>query len=135
MLLKRIIIYCLGYLKIEVEGFFIERFINSCRVKNILILGNKEKKDNTVGDVGVKLVETVRIPVYEGSNIKCDYFLKIKPVFEGNNIHVREFPINFNPLINSYLSLSPLIINESENPSFDNNIAPADIPTSIQPLS
>ena len=41
MLLKKLLIFCIGYLKIEVEGFFIERFINICRQKNILLHNNK----------------------------------------------------------------------------------------------
>ena len=35
------------------------------------------------------------MPSYTGSNIKCEYFLKIKCIFAGNNINVNEFMVNF----------------------------------------
>jgi hypothetical protein len=38
---------------------------------------------------------TYLMPSYTGSNIKCEYFLKIKCIFAGNNINVNEFMVNF----------------------------------------
>jgi hypothetical protein len=38
---------------------------------------------------------TYLMPSYTGSNIKCEYFLKIKCIFTGNNINVNEFMVNF----------------------------------------
>ena len=38
---------------------------------------------------------TYLIPSYTGNNIKCEYFLKIKCIFTGNNINVNEFVVNF----------------------------------------
>lgn len=37
MIFKKIIMFFIGYVNISVEGFFIERFINICKSKNILL--------------------------------------------------------------------------------------------------
>ena len=37
MIFKILIFYILGYLNIEVEGIFVERFINICKSKGILL--------------------------------------------------------------------------------------------------
>ena len=37
MFLKILFSYLLGYLKISVEGYYIERFINICKTNNITI--------------------------------------------------------------------------------------------------
>ena len=44
MYIKILLNYILGYITIEVEGYFIERFINLCRSKNILLWNSKRKK-------------------------------------------------------------------------------------------
>ena len=44
MLIKRILSLIQGYLKIVVEGFFVERFINNCTSKNILLWNSKLEK-------------------------------------------------------------------------------------------
>ena len=44
MFIKRILSLIQGYLKIVVEGFFVERFINSCTAKNIFLWNNKRDK-------------------------------------------------------------------------------------------
>ena len=44
MLIKRVLSLLSGYLNIVVEGYFIERFINSCISKNILLWNNKREK-------------------------------------------------------------------------------------------
>ena len=42
-----------------------------------------------------KKILTYFMPSYKGNNIKCEYFLKIKSIFNGNNINVNEVTINF----------------------------------------
>lgn len=45
MLIKIILSYILGYLKISVEGYYIERFINICKKNKIIIWNLKRRKD------------------------------------------------------------------------------------------
>ena len=45
MFLKIIFSYLLGYLKIIVEGYYIERFINICKSKQITIWNLKRNND------------------------------------------------------------------------------------------
>ena len=44
MLIKIIISYIFGYIKIAVEGYYIERFINICKKEKITIWKLKRKK-------------------------------------------------------------------------------------------
>lgn len=47
--------YILGYINIEIEGFFIERFINTCISKNILLWNMKREKSSILhANVGIK---------------------------------------------------------------------------------
>ena len=46
--------YILGYIRITVEGYFIERFINLCLKKGILLWNNKRKK-STLLEVNVSI--------------------------------------------------------------------------------
>ena len=46
MLVKILLYYILGYVNISVEGYFIERFINICISKNILLWNLKRKKSS-----------------------------------------------------------------------------------------
>lgn len=46
MLIKKILSFISGYLKIVVEGYFIERFINSCVAKNILLMNSSREKSS-----------------------------------------------------------------------------------------
>lgn len=46
MPIKILLNYLLGYVNISVEGYFIERFINICRNKNILLWNIKSKKSS-----------------------------------------------------------------------------------------
>lgn len=46
MLFKILIYYILGYVNISVEGYFIERFINICISKKILLWNVKRKKSS-----------------------------------------------------------------------------------------
>lgn len=48
MLIKKILLFLSGYLKIIVEGYFIERFINGCVTKNILLMNNKREKQSVL---------------------------------------------------------------------------------------
>lgn len=48
MILKRLKNFLLGYLQIEVEGFFIERFFNMCAKEKIKTWGTKRKNQVTV---------------------------------------------------------------------------------------
>lgn len=54
MLIKIILSYIIGYLKIQVEGYYIERFINICTTKKIMIWNLKREKN-------VKLYLNIRI--------------------------------------------------------------------------
>ena len=45
MLIKIILSYILGYLRVTIEGYYIERFINICKNEKILIRNLKRKKD------------------------------------------------------------------------------------------
>lgn len=55
MLLKILIYYILGYVNISVEGYFIERFINVCIAKNILLWNMKRKKSSFLyANVGIR---------------------------------------------------------------------------------
>ena len=61
MLLKLIINYILGYLTINVEGYFIERFINMCRNKNILLWNIKRKNSSfIICKIGIKEFKKIR---------------------------------------------------------------------------
>ncbi len=46
MLFKIILNYLIGYVNIEIEGYYIERFINTCMQKNILLWGIKRTKSS-----------------------------------------------------------------------------------------
>ena len=54
MVIKKIINYIYGYLRIVVEGYYIERFINICTTNKILIWNLKREK-------GVKLYLNIGI--------------------------------------------------------------------------
>lgn len=55
MLLKILINYILGYVNISVEGYFIERFMNICISKNILLWNIKREKSTFLyANVGIK---------------------------------------------------------------------------------
>ncbi len=45
MFIKIILSYILGYLRLTIEGYYIERFINICKTNNIMIWNLKRKKD------------------------------------------------------------------------------------------
>lgn len=54
MYLKILLNYILGYVNIKVEGFFIERFINICISKKILLWNIKRKKSTIMyANIGI----------------------------------------------------------------------------------
>ena len=48
MIIKILFSHILGYITIKVEGYFIERFINICKVKNISIWNIKRRGEVTL---------------------------------------------------------------------------------------
>ena len=45
MFIKILLSYIIGYLVIEIEGYYIERFINICKSRNVTIWNLKRKED------------------------------------------------------------------------------------------
>ena len=69
MFIKIILSYILGYLRITIEGYYIERFINICKSNNITIWNLKRDKD-------IRLYLNVRIQEFKelikiAKNTKC----------------------------------------------------------------
>ena len=58
MIFKILLFYIIGYLNIEVEGVFVERFINMCKAKQILLWNIKMKEE-------VKIYTNIRIKDYK----------------------------------------------------------------------
>ena len=52
MIFKKICMYLFGYLNISIEGFFIERFINSAKQKRVL-LNNLYFQNNSYVNVNI----------------------------------------------------------------------------------
>lgn len=58
---------------------------------------NQKKLNFNIDDINFnKKYWTYLMPSYSGNNIKCEYFLKIRPIINGNNIHVTDLIININ---------------------------------------
>lgn len=72
MFVKIIMYYLLGYATISVEGYFIERFINICISKNILLWNMKRKKSS-----------------FLFTNIAIKDFKKIKQIAKTTKCHVK----------------------------------------------
>lgn len=72
MFVKIIIYYLLGYATISVEGYFIERFINICISKNILLWNMKRKKSS-----------------FLFTNIAIKDFKKIRQIAKTTKCHVK----------------------------------------------
>lgn len=53
MIFKLIIMYFSGYIKINVEGFFIEKFLNLCRLEKIYIDNTYINKENTYLELNI----------------------------------------------------------------------------------
>ena len=61
MIFKILIFYILGYLNIEVEGIFVERFINICKCKGILLWNVKMEKGVILhANIGIKDYKNIR---------------------------------------------------------------------------
>lgn len=61
MLFKILIYYILGYVNISVEGYFIERFINICISKRILLWNLKRKKSSFLyANIGLKEFKKIK---------------------------------------------------------------------------
>ena len=61
MIFKILIFYILGYLNIEVEGIFVERFINICKSKGILLWNVKMEKGVLLhANIGIKDYKQIR---------------------------------------------------------------------------
>lgn len=60
MFLKILFSYLLGYLKISVEGYYIERFINICKTNNITIW-NLKRSENIELELNVRISEFKQI--------------------------------------------------------------------------
>ncbi len=72
MFFKIIMYYILGYATISVEGYFIERFINICISKNILLWNMKRKKSS-----------------FLFANIAIKDFKKIRQIAKTTKCHVK----------------------------------------------
>lgn len=61
MIFKILVFYILGYLNIEVEGIFVERFINICKSKGIFLWNIKMKKGVLLyANIGIKDYKNIR---------------------------------------------------------------------------
>ncbi len=61
MLFKILIYYILGYINISVEGYFIERFINICISKRILLWNLKRKKSSFLyANISIKEFKNIK---------------------------------------------------------------------------
>lgn len=72
MIFKVLIFYVLGYLNIEVEGIFVERFINICKSKGILLWNVKMEKGVLLyANIGIRDYKNIRtIAKKTGTRIK-----------------------------------------------------------------
>lgn len=69
MFFKILIYYIFGYVNISVEGYFIERFINICISKNILLWNLKRKKSSFLyANIGMKEFKKIK---EIAKNTKC----------------------------------------------------------------
>ena len=69
MLIRIILNYIIGYIRISVEGYYIERFINICRNNKITIWNLKRNKDVRLElNIGIKDLKNV---VKIGKKTKC----------------------------------------------------------------
>ena len=60
MVLKILFSYLLGYLKVSVEGYYIERFINICKTNNITIW-NLKRKENIELELNIRISEFKKV--------------------------------------------------------------------------
>ena len=61
MIFKILIYYLIGYLRIEVDGVFVERFINICKARQILLWNIKLKEEiKLYANIGIKDYKKIR---------------------------------------------------------------------------
>lgn len=76
MFIKILIAYIIGYVYIQVEGFYIERFINSCISKNILLWNIKREKSTIMyAKISIKDFRKIRTIA---KKTKCKIKIKSK---------------------------------------------------------
>lgn len=79
MIINKIKSYISGYLRINIEGYYIERFINICRKENIPVWSIKKEQD-------VRLTFSIKIKDFKkvckiAKNTKCKLKIKKKRGF------------------------------------------------------
>ena len=74
MFLKILLNYILGYLNVTVEGYYIERFINTCMSKGIFFWGMKRTKSTIMHmNIGAdEFKQAIKIAKKHGCRIKID---------------------------------------------------------------
>lgn len=76
MFIKILLSYIVGYMRITVEGFFIERFINICTQKNIFLWSIK-RKNATILEANIS-IKDFRLLRKIAKNAKCKVSIKNK---------------------------------------------------------
>ena len=71
MFLKILVNKLIGYLRINIEGFYIEKFINTCKQKEIFLWGMKREKASILH-----------------ANISINNFKKIKRIAKNTNCRI-----------------------------------------------
>lgn len=76
MYIKVLLNYIFGYLKIEIEGYFVEKFINTCINKNIFLWNIKKQRDTLAyGNIGIKDFKKIK---KIAKSTKCKIKIKSK---------------------------------------------------------
>ena len=75
--------YILGYVNIKIEGFYIERFINICKSKNILLWNMKREKLSILyANIGINDFKIIKsIAKTSGCNIKLNKKMGLPFIF------------------------------------------------------
>ena len=112
MELKDIYMHLAGYVNITVEGFFVERFINSC-FANDIFLWNLERKKSTYlkARIGVKDFKKIR---KIARNTKCKVKIENKkglPIFINKYKKRKAFAVFFIIIIIFMFSITRFIWN------------------------
>ena len=112
MLLRILFNYILGYITIEVEGFFIERFINICKIKNILLWNIKRKNSTRIkANISIKDFKNIK-PILRKTKCKSKIESKKGIPFIFNKYRKRKiFIITFLMIIFLMIIISRFIWN------------------------
>ena len=83
MFFKILFNYILGYVNIKIEGFYIERFINICKSKNILLWNMKREKLSILyANIGINDFKIIKsIAKTSGCNIKLNKKMGLPFIF------------------------------------------------------